>query len=138
MKLFLAAAAAVSFLAVGCGPMPVGTKVAVTDQQAALTTAGDDVLFVLTLSDADEPFAISGVSIYAGLAGQTATVVNFTHDDTNKDGKLDVGETLTTREPGVNLFDSTHVGKEFNIGFSEKTASGTWTTKASATWTPAQ
>lgn len=134
-RLFVAAAALCSF---ACGPMPVGTRVAVTDHSAALTTAGDDVLFLLTLSEADAPIPIAQVNVYAGLAGQTATVVNFTHNDLNNDGKLDVGETLTTREPGVNLFDATSVGKPLNVGFSEKTEGGVWMTKASATWTPAQ
>lgn len=138
MNRLLTALLVVSSLTVGCGPMPEGTKVAVADQSAALTNAGDDVLFQLTLSEADEPFAIADVSVHAGLPGQTATVVNFTHEDGNNDGKLDIGETLTTREPGVNLFDGTHVGKAFNIGFSKKNENGVWMSKASATWTPAQ
>lgn len=129
---------AFSFLALGCGPLPMGTEVAITDQAAALTNAGDDVLFQLTLSETDEPISLAAVNVYAGLPGQTATVVNFTHNDANSDGKLNVGETLTTREPGVNLFDATHVGKTFNVGFSLKSEGGVWVTKASAEWTPAQ
>lgn len=138
MNRLLAAVVAISFFAVACGPLPEGTKVSVADQSAALTNNGDDVLFQLTLSEADAPISIADVNVHAGLPGQTATVVNFTHDDTNGDGKLDVGETLTTREPGVNLFDGTHVGKAFSVGFAEKDENGVWMTRASATWTPAQ
>ena len=93
----------------GCGPMPMpqATRVSVADLPAALTSGGDDQLFQLTLSEADEALSISEVAVHVGLPGQTATVVNFTHDDKNNDGRLNVGETLSTREPGVNLFDST-------------------------------
>lgn len=138
MNRLLSSLVVVSLFTVACGPMPEATTVAVSDQSAALTNAGDDVLFELTLSASDEAVSIADVNVYAGLPGQTATVVNFTHDDANSNGKLDVGEKLTTREPGVNLFDGTHVGKAFNVGFSEKSANGTWMTRASATWTPAQ
>ncbi|MHB8874526.1 MAG: hypothetical protein ACYC8T_12630 [Myxococcaceae bacterium] len=138
MKRLLLSLVSLTAIAFGCGPMPESTSVSVADQPAALTNAGDDVLFTLTLSIADAPLAIADVNVHAGLAGQTATVVNFTHDDKNSDGKLDPGETLTTREPGVNLFDASHVGKPINIGFSEKQASGMWMTRANATWTPAQ
>ena len=138
MNRLFAAVVTVAVLSIGCGPMPEGTEVAVADQSAALTNSGDDVLFQLTLAGADGPISIADVNVYAGLPGQTATVVNFTHDDGNNNGKLDVGETLTTREPGLNLFDGTHVGKAFNVGFSEKSENGMWMTKASATWTPAQ
>ena len=136
MNRLLPALAAVALFA--CGPLPAATVVAVADQPAALTSGGDDVLFQLTLSDADEPINVADIEIYAGLPGQTATVVNFTHQDTNNDGKLNVGETLTTREPGVNLFDATQVGKTFNVGFSLKSSTGTWVTRANSTWVPAQ
>jgi hypothetical protein len=123
-------------VAVGCGPGgPERAEISVADHADALTTKEGDNLFVLTLAKASQPYPLTDVSVNAGLPGQTATQVNFTHQDTNADGKLDQGETLTCKEPIVNLFDPTTVGKAVSVSFVDK-ASGTAFQVGSATWTP--
>jgi hypothetical protein len=119
-----------------CGPMPQTATVAVADHADALTTGAGDNLFTLTLSEATKDFPIADISVNAGLPGQTATVVNFTHNDLNGDGKLNKGESLSCKEPIVNLFDATTVGKPVKVDLAEK-ENGTFFVIGGATWTPA-
>ena len=96
----------------------------------------DNNLFTLTLSKAARAYGLAEISVNAGLPGQTATVVNFTLNDTNGNGKLDQGENLNCKEPPVNLFDSTSVGKAVSVSFTNQ-EDGTFFQIGSGTWTPA-
>lgn len=118
-----------------CGPMD-SYSISVADHADALTTAANDNLFTLTLTNASAPIAVADIIVSAGVAGQTATAVNFTHNDTNADGKLDVGESLSCKEPPLNLFDGTLAGKMVQVSLASKQAnSSVLRSVASATWT---
>lgn len=127
---------ALAFIA--CGPPIPQSSITLADHADALTTAANDNLFTLTLTASDEPLAVADILVSASLAGQTATAVNFTHNDTNANGKLDVGESLSCKEPPVNLFDATVVGKMVNVSLATKRSGSTvLVSVASAQWTPA-
>lgn len=109
-------------------------EISVTDHVDALTTGAGDNLFVLTLDKAPEGMPLTTITVTAGLPGQTDTAMRFDHDDTNSDGKLNVGEKLTCREPPVNIFDDTTAGRQVNIGLAEN-RNGTLYQVATAIWT---
>ncbi len=119
-----------------CGPPgPEKVESSAVDHADALTTAAGDNLFILTVTKAPKAYVLADISVTAGIPGQTATVVNFTHGDLNGDGKLDQGETLSCKEPVANLFDATTVGKAVNVAIAEK-ENGTFFQVSSTTWTP--
>lgn len=121
-----------------CGPMVERVTLGVADHPDALTTAAGDNLFTLTVTDAatlDLP--IADVLVSANLPGQTATAVNFTHNDANGNGKIDSGESLSCKEPPVNLFDGTAVGKTVSVSLAvRKSGNSFLTSVGTVTWTP--
>jgi hypothetical protein len=130
-RLFLAVTLAIT---AACGPMDLDS-ITVTDHADALTTAANDNLFVLTLTKGTA-LDIADVMVTAGVAGQTATAVNFTHNDANSNGKLDVGESLSCKEPPLNLFDGTLAGKTVHVTLDTKRPNTTVLyAVASADWT---
>ena len=137
MKTRLSLLTVVALAVIHCGPPgPDRVEIAVTDSADALTTAGNDNLFSVTLSKAARSYALSEISVNAGLPGQTQTVVNFTLEDGNGNGKLDPGEKLNCKEPPVNLFDANTVGKAVTVSFTDQDQ-GTYFQVGSGTWTPA-
>ena len=74
------------------------------------------------MSEASKDYDLSTLSVNAGLPGQTATVVNFTHNDLNGDGKLNKGESLSCKEPIVNLFEKTSEPYDRTIQTTSNTA----------------
>jgi hypothetical protein len=120
----------------GCGPGFETMTLSITDHPDALTSSGGDNLFTLTVVQSSKSYPIGEVMVTAGLAGQTATVVNFTHNDLNGDGKLDPGESLSCTEPPVNLFASDTVGKAVNVSLDTKSGANTLVSVAEGTWTP--
>lgn len=135
MKLGLCGLAAAALVACG-GVMPEQVELAVVDHGDALSTGAGDKLFTLTLSTAEKSFSLNDISVNAGIPGQTPTVVEFIHTDTNGNGLLDPGETLSCSEPPVNLFDPSTLGKAVSVSFAERT-DGMLFELGSATWTPA-
>lgn len=133
----LATLAVLSLIVVACGPMDLDA-ITVTDHTDALTSAANDNLFTLTLSKAPAPLAMADLLVTVGFPGQTTTAVNFTHNDTNGDGKLDVGESLSCKEPPLNLWDASVVGKTATISLDTRQSNSTVLRAiASAQWTPA-
>ena len=119
----------------GCGSSgPEKAEISAADHADALTTAAGDNLFILTVTKAPGAYVLAAISVTAGLPGQTATVVNFTHGDLDGDGKLDQGETLSCKEPIANLFDASTVAQAVNVSIAEK-ENGTFFQIASTTWT---
>ncbi len=129
--LFLCCAAVLCF---HCGPPGRASEITLVDHADALTTTGQDVLFVITLSKATQSYESTALSVLAGLPGQSLTVMHFTLEDLNSNGKLDEGEKLTCKEPGGNVFDATTNGKSVNVSLNEKQASGTYIEIGSAIW----
>ena len=125
-----------SLLFFHCGPPGGLTEATLADHADALTTAGTDNLFTITMKATSMPPVISKLSISAGLAGQTATVMNFAADDKNGNGSLDVGESVTIKEPGVNRFDATTVGTTIVVSFTEQQTGNLYTLLASLNWKP--
>jgi hypothetical protein len=111
------------------------TTIEVTDASANLTTSPGDALFSIKLTRAPKAYAPSALMIDAGITGTTSTVMLFTHNDTNANGLLDVGETLDCTEPQKNVFDETTVGKTVNVDLNERVG-GTTTGRAKGVWRP--
>jgi hypothetical protein len=127
---------ATAFYILSLPPAP-STTITITDHPDALTASGTDNLFILTLTKAPKSYVLSDLMVDANLPGQQAYAVNWDHNDTNGNGLLDVGESLTCKEPGVNLFDTTTVGKTVNVSLDEKLTTTSYQVVASGTWTPA-
>lgn len=111
----------------------------VDDAPEALTPSADDVLFVLTVKALApvRPYAASSVEVVVQAPGETGQIVPCQHDDTNKNGNLDIGETLRCSEPPVNQFGPADVGKTFNVEVVERTSvSGPYLSRGAATWKP--
>ena len=125
-------------LALGaCGPLPETVTFSVADSPDALTTGPSDNLFTLTMTKGTEAYDLADILVAANLPGQTATSVNFSHTDANANGKLDKGDALVCKEPPVNLFDPTTVGKSVKVLLTAKrSGSTTLTSLASETWVP--
>jgi len=125
--------------ATGCGSSedsgPDHVSIVVEDHADALTSNPSDKLFILTLSKSPKSYALADVVVYANLPGQTANQLDYTHDDGNGNGKLDVGESLQCSEPPLNIFDATTVGKSVVVGFAVP-FQGTMTEVGTATWNP--
>ena len=106
------------------------------DAPEALTDKAKDKLFRLTLTKSSKSYALVDISVDVGFPGGTRTAVEWTHEDTNGDGKLDPGESLLCTEPLVNLWDPTNaVGKTATVSFAEK-RNGTFFQLGSTTWNP--
>jgi hypothetical protein len=112
-----------------------GATIEVTDAPATLTAGPGDSLFSIKLTAASKPFVPADLLIDAAVTGATGTVMVFVHNDTNRNGLLDVGESLDCSEPSVNVFDETTVGKTVNVGFSERVG-GTNYSRAKGVWRP--
>jgi len=96
------------------------------------------LLLTLTMTKGTEAYDLADILVAANLPGQTATAVNFTHTDANGNGKLDKGDSLVCKEPPVNLFDATTVGKSVKVALTVKRSGSTvLTSLASETWVPA-
>ena len=72
----------------------------------------------------------------AGKASKVPAPRQDIHFEPGRVGKLNKGESLSCKEPIVNLFDGTTVGKAVSVDLTEK-ENGTFFGIASATWTPA-
>jgi hypothetical protein len=117
---------------VSCG-VTSGTR-EIEDHPDPLTSGAQDNLFYLTLVEGAD-FDVASLSVNAGLAGQTATVLHFTHEDANDDGLLNPGERLLAREPDFDLFDVETEGQTVNVALSEL-RDGIWYQIAHGQWTP--
>ena len=110
------------------------TEITVADHADPLTSTGQDVLCVLTLSKASAGIDSAALAVFAGLPGKTLTVMNFTVNDTNSNGSLDQGETMTIKEPGRNVFDASTVGQKVSVELNQKVDANAYRLLGSATW----
>jgi hypothetical protein len=123
------------------GTAPGGDKVTFTiaDAPAALTSSADDVLFVLTVKTLSpvRPYVASSVAVIVDIPGRSGMIVPCAHGDTNTDGNLDIGETLTCSEPPVDEFDATLVGKSLTVSLAERSdPSGPYQSRGTGVWKP--
>ena len=111
-------------------------EIAVSDHQDALTTNSNDNLFVLELTASDRAFAPSEIEVTGSVPGQSGVILRFDHTDGDGNGLIDVGETLTGREPPANRYDETTVGQDIEVDFNEDDGA-VLRRLAGAIWTPA-
>lgn len=127
-----------------CGRTSSGTNNAITftieDAPEALTSDADDRLFSLTVTKISptRTYRMVDVEVVVEPVGETGNIVPCTHDDTNADGNLDVGETLHCVEPPVDTYRATHAGKSIAVSLVERIDAGSYTTRGTGTWTPAK
>lgn len=130
----LALVTALTFLS-ACGP-PMSAPLSVVDHQDPLTSAPKDNLFTLSLGASGDTYELAELLVSAGMAGGTATAVNFTLNDLNADGKWGPGESLSCVEPPVNMFDASVVSKSVNVDVAIRGSGSAYISVGHATWTP--
>jgi hypothetical protein len=134
-RLSLALASALALF--GCsddGDSAVTASVA--DHADALTANPGDNIATFTLDGASEAFMLTSSSFTVAEVGMTALQVNFTLVDGNGDGKLGEGESVTLIEPGLNKFDTTSIGKSYEVTFRVAGTGDVLRQLAVETWTP--
>lgn len=100
--------------AVGCGPA-TSLNIALTDDPAVVSNGAGDRLCVLTVSSIDAPLASTEIKVWLTPVGGTTSQMPFQIADTNENGLLDAGETITVIEPPVNLIGTAQIGMPFAI-----------------------
>jgi hypothetical protein len=110
-------------------------EIAVDAATTPLTTEGNDKLFTIRIVEARETgYPLAGLVVKALPDGKDPIVVSCTAVDTNTNGNLDKGESLTCTEAGTNQLDATVAGSELDIelyaqidGQEEKVGGASWT-----------
>jgi hypothetical protein len=98
---------------------PEGPEIALTDDGAALTAAGDDVLFTLTYSKGAVVYAAELLAVHVTVDG-TVSAMPFTLEP--PDGEVSEGDVLTVNEPGVDLLGPDDEGASFAVSLVVKDA----------------
>ena len=113
----IACLACLAIILSGCGPSAVFE---VVERPGMLSRKAGDKLFELKLIESSEAMSLETLLVSVGAPGTTDLVINFDlAEDTNGDGKLDVGDTLLAVEPALNEYDGDSVGKTFNVGVAQ-------------------
>lgn len=117
---------------VGCA---TSFDASLTDHADALTVSGTDKLFEVEVSTADANVAVEDVQLTYQPVGGTMTVLNFALTiDSNSDGAVGEGDTLTAMEPGPDLLNTANAGQTFDIVFAEKTGPAQVSVHWEGTW----
>lgn len=104
----------------GCTPMAFDATLA--DHADALTTGGSDKLFVVEVTSAEVNVPLADIQLTFQPIGGNMTVLNFALTvDSNGDGALGQGDTLTGIEPGPDLLNTGNAGQSFSVHLTEKT-----------------
>lgn len=97
----------------GCGSDLIAT---LTDHSDPLTTGGSDNLFVISVSEAEESFALDELLLTFKESGGTATQLNYELSvDSSGDGQLGVGDELVGVEPGPDILSNDAQGTDFEV-----------------------
>ncbi len=120
--------------AVGCSGQD--GEISVASKATPPTDAAGDALFDLKVDDArDDGYDLQGIAVKATPDGKEAVTLVCTPADTNTNGKLDVGESLSCAEGATNVIGKDAVGTEIEVELFA-TVDGAETKVGSATWTP--
>ena len=119
---------------VGCGPA-TALDIALADDAAVVSDRQGDRLCRLTVNSIDAPLATTEIKVWLTPVGGTTSQMPFELGDTNENGLLDAGETITVIEPPVNLIGTAQLGMPFaievlrDLGTSRVSSlwEGTWT-----------
>ncbi len=111
-------------------------EVAVEDHPAVLTADAGETLFVLTLIESGEKLPLAELKVSAALPGVTQTVINYVHDDKDGDGAFSLGDSLTCKEPPLNLFGPEAVGQEVRVLLLRDPGGQTLKELTEVRWTP--
>ena len=118
-----------------CGSAP-STELSLKEHSDALTDQGDDNLFALHFDVGEEAFSFARISITAKNAEGKNYELSCTHADANSDGLWQKGESVTCKEPPINVFDASSVGKAISVQVSVQGEDGIYDVIASPQWTP--
>ncbi len=120
-----------------CGPdFLEEISAGLTDHPDPLTTGGSDNLFVISVSEADETFAMNELMLTFKKPGGTATALNYELTvDANGDGRLGVGDELIGIEPGPDILNADEQGSELEIDLMQELGPSRVSTLWTGTWT---
>jgi len=119
----------------GVGCVPTSFDATLTDHAEALTTNGSDKLFDVEVTSADANIPLADVQLVFQPVGGTLTALNFALTiDSDGDGAVGDGDTLTGIEPGPDLLNGTHANQTFNVQLTEKTGPSTVVMHWEGTW----
>lgn len=117
-------------LGTACGPG--GFDAAMSDHTDPLTAGGSDNLFVISVSQAPEPFALGDLLLTFAEGGGTATALNFALGvDVEGDGLLGAGDELVAIEPGADVLGTAAQGTTFEVELMEELGES----RVAAIWT---
>jgi hypothetical protein len=132
--LVLTAASCLALSAVGCGGSD--GEISVASKPTPPTDAAGDALFDVKVDDArDDGYDLKGLVVKATPDGKDAVPLTCTPADTNANGKLDKGESLSCAEGATNVFGKDAVGKEIDVELFA-TIESKETKVGAATWKP--
>lgn len=121
-------------LCTACGPTPFDATI--RDHADPLTTGGSDKLFVISVSETDESFALNELLLTFNEPGGTATQLNYELDvDADGDGRLGAGDELVGIEPGTDILGTGAQGRDFEIDLMQELGSNQVSTLWTGTWT---
>lgn len=118
----------------GCGPASV-FEVTLVDDASDVTDAPGDRLCSLTLGSASDPIATSDLQVWLTPPGGAITRVEFALADSDADGQLDPGDTLTILEPAANIVGSAEVGMTFSVELLRDLGASRVTSLWEGSWT---
>lgn len=127
-------AACLALSVVGCSGSD--GEISVASKATPPTDAGGDALFDVKVDDArDDGYDLKGLAVKATPDGKEAVTLTCTPADTNTNGKLDKGESLSCAEGATNAIGKDAVGTEIEVQLFA-TVDGEETKVGSATWKP--
>jgi hypothetical protein len=111
--------------------------VSLTDT-ASLTEKSGDKLFTLKLDDAPNAYDLGKLVVKATPDGKDPIGLTISATDTDKNGKLDKGESVDCSEPATNALDASLKGTEVDVDVYKLDADNKEEKIAHVVWAPAK